>query len=40
MELRTLTGKKVYLTKEQREEMVEKCQTARDAWEDKHLGNF
>ena len=37
---RTLTGKKVYHTKEERQAILEKLQEMRDVWEDKNIGNF
>lgn len=37
---RTLTGKKVWLGREERERLVESERRRRDLWEDAHLGNF
>jgi hypothetical protein len=37
---RTLTGKKVWKNKEEREETIRKLAEKRDRWEMKHLGNF
>jgi hypothetical protein len=37
---RTLTGKKMVRSRENREEEIEKLANKRNRWEDKHLGNF
>ena len=37
---RTLTGKKVWYSKEERSQVVGKCQKKRDVWENTHLGGF
>jgi tubulin polyglutamylase TTLL6/13 len=37
---RTLTGKKTWQSKEERDQLVEKYRLKRNRWEDKHLGNF
>ena len=37
---RTLTGKKVVRSKEEREAEVRRMAGRRDKWENKHLGNF
>ena len=40
MQERTLTGKKIYHSKEEKQEIVNRLQKVRDEWEDKNLGNF
>ena len=37
---RTLTGKKIWHTKEEREYLLDKINAKRDAWELHHLGNY
>lgn len=37
---RTLTGKKIWKSKEEREEAIKKFSAKRDRWEVKHIGNF
>lgn len=37
---RTLTGKKLWKNKEERELEVKKISHKRDSWEEKHIGNF
>lgn len=37
---RTLTGKKIWKSKEEREEEIQRLSAKRDKWENKHIGNF
>lgn len=37
---RTLTGKKTWQSKEDKDRLIEKYKRKRDHWEDNHLGNF
>jgi len=37
---RTLTGKKIWHTREEREFLLDKINAKKDAWELNHLGNF